>query len=575
MFVAAIDFGTTYSGYAFQARANFKTDPLQNIISNNWESSVPGLSHKTPTCILFDKHQQFHSFGNDAEQKYNALAADGETWNWYFFKRFKMTLYKEEALSRGTVIRDDKGMDMPAMIVFTESLKYLKDHLLKTLERTSVDIKPQDIHWVITVPAIWTDSAKQFMREAAINAEIHTDMISLSLEPEAASLFCRYLPVQRVTGVSQAEIRSFSIGDKYMILDCGGGTVDITVHEIQEDSTLRELAKANGGECGGTQVDEKFISLLNDLFGPDVMEVICQRYRDDYLQLMQSFEIKKRRISPGLSATETIQISASFTDTYKELNNIDIANNPSIPQRLKGKVTFTKDKVRVDADVMKDLFTDVCGEICKQAREFFSSIREHNIDKILMVGGFSESEMLQVKVRETFPRVSLIIPEEAGLAVLKGAVLFGHNPKMITARVCKYSYGIRAFKHFEPGLDPQEKRVVQGDLVLCKDYFSKHATIGQEYKTKEKVYTQEYVPSDASGSKLEVWVYTSPRKHPLYIDEEGSRKIGEISIPLQNTKGKDNPVKVQFVFGDTELKVKVKDTVTGQKKDADFDLLGL
>jgi hypothetical protein len=29
MFVAAIDFGTTYSGYAFQTRADFKTDPLQ------------------------------------------------------------------------------------------------------------------------------------------------------------------------------------------------------------------------------------------------------------------------------------------------------------------------------------------------------------------------------------------------------------------------------------------------------------------------------------------------------------------------------------------------------------------
>jgi hypothetical protein len=320
-------------------------------------------------------------------------------------------------------------------------------------------------------------------------------------------------------------------------------------------------------------VDEKFISLLNDLFGPDVMEVICQRFREDYLDVMQSFEIKKRRISPDLSGIETIKIPVSFTNTYKELNNIDIANNPSIPQRLKGKVTFTNDKVRVDADVMKDLFTDVCAEICQKAKEFFSSITEHKIDKILMVGGFSESEMLQVKVRKTFPRVKLIIPEEAGLAVLKGAVLFGHNPKMITARVCKYSYGIRAFKHFEPGLDPPEKREVQGDLVLCKDYFSKHATIGQEYKTEEKVYTQEYVPSDASGSKLEVWVYTSPKKHPLYIDEEGSRKIGELSIPLQNTKGKDNPVKVQFVFGDTELKVKVEDTVTGQEKDAYFDLL--
>jgi len=28
-------------------------------------------------------------------------------------------------------------------------------------------IHDEDYHWVITVPAIWTDGAKQFMREAA------------------------------------------------------------------------------------------------------------------------------------------------------------------------------------------------------------------------------------------------------------------------------------------------------------------------------------------------------------------------------------------------------------------------
>jgi len=29
-------------------------------------------------------------------------------------------------------------------------------------------IKPTEIGWVLTVPAIWSDAAKQFMREAAV-----------------------------------------------------------------------------------------------------------------------------------------------------------------------------------------------------------------------------------------------------------------------------------------------------------------------------------------------------------------------------------------------------------------------
>jgi len=53
------------------------------------------------------------------------------------------------------------------MLVFGEAIKYLKDHLLKALNKQGTLVGNDDIHWVLTVPAIWADSAKQFMREAA------------------------------------------------------------------------------------------------------------------------------------------------------------------------------------------------------------------------------------------------------------------------------------------------------------------------------------------------------------------------------------------------------------------------
>ena len=52
---------------------------------------------------------------------------------------------------------------MLALEVFGESIRYLKDHALHQLGGTFDD----DIQWVLTVPAIWDDSAKQFMRLAA------------------------------------------------------------------------------------------------------------------------------------------------------------------------------------------------------------------------------------------------------------------------------------------------------------------------------------------------------------------------------------------------------------------------
>ena len=61
------------------------------------------------------------------------------------------------------------GKVLPAVTVFGLSIKYLTQDMLKTGEHTvGGGITMADVHWVLTVPAIWSDAAKQFMREAAI-----------------------------------------------------------------------------------------------------------------------------------------------------------------------------------------------------------------------------------------------------------------------------------------------------------------------------------------------------------------------------------------------------------------------
>lgn len=57
---------------------------------------------------------------------------------------------------------------MAALVVFTESLKYLIDSLLNDARKQQSEINLQDIKWILTVPAIWSDPAKAFMRKAAV-----------------------------------------------------------------------------------------------------------------------------------------------------------------------------------------------------------------------------------------------------------------------------------------------------------------------------------------------------------------------------------------------------------------------
>ena len=86
----AIDFGTTYSGYAFSFRHD-KTN-IQTFLwkTRNYESV------KTPTCILFDSMKRFHSFGLEAEDAYAELSREGGANSMYFFKQFKLSLHKDK-----------------------------------------------------------------------------------------------------------------------------------------------------------------------------------------------------------------------------------------------------------------------------------------------------------------------------------------------------------------------------------------------------------------------------------------------------------------------------------------------
>ena len=59
------------------------------------------------------------------------------------------------------------------MDIFSISIKYLKDSMLNELnKRVTTTILATDIDFVLTVPAIWGDAAKMFMREAAIQVSL-------------------------------------------------------------------------------------------------------------------------------------------------------------------------------------------------------------------------------------------------------------------------------------------------------------------------------------------------------------------------------------------------------------------
>jgi len=100
--VVAIDFGTTFSGYAFsfvQDRDALVGDevgesmPSHIHMMRRWEGGDPGvINQKTPTTLLLTPDGQFNSFGFTARDFYHDLdSMDAQ--RWLYFEKFKMTLH--------------------------------------------------------------------------------------------------------------------------------------------------------------------------------------------------------------------------------------------------------------------------------------------------------------------------------------------------------------------------------------------------------------------------------------------------------------------------------------------------
>lgn len=134
--------------------------PERIVTDQKWQCETPNL--KTRTDVLLDSSFNLLSFGEKALQDYFSL---DEKDSHYFFEKFKMSLFGEQMTQRPT-IRATNGKQVPAMSVFSQALRFMMQHVMERLRTgIAVQVLPSDILWVLTVPAIWSNGAKQLMRE--------------------------------------------------------------------------------------------------------------------------------------------------------------------------------------------------------------------------------------------------------------------------------------------------------------------------------------------------------------------------------------------------------------------------
>ena len=351
--------------------------------------------------------------------------------------------------------------------------------------------------------------------------------------------------------------------------------MDVTVHEVRSGGSLKELCKASGGAWGGTKVDEAFRQMLINIFGKSVLEKYQEKHPDDYLDIFRNFEVKKRDISPDKNTKITLHVRAGLKDLFFEETRKDLEETIK-DNEFTDDIKLIADKLKITASVYRNMFKEATDSIVGHVKTLLAEPSTSGMSTILMVGGFSESDMLQHAIRKNFPDMKLIIPREPGLAVLKGAVIYGHNPNCIVERVCRYTYGIEISTPFNDEKHDRTKKVEIEGKWYCEDIFDKHVEIGQTVKFGEKQAEKSYTPLKENQSSISFAIYTSKSKETMYTTDDSCSKIGSFTIKdIDRSLPRDSrTVKVSFTFSSTEIEIYAIEVKTGKKVTCNLDFLG-
>ncbi|MFC8626351.1 Hsp70 family protein [Streptomyces anulatus] len=564
--VAAVDFGTHGTGFAWapvDARNSRVEDRVVNFC-NRWPA-MPVATAKNLTALLLDENGDVAAWGFDARKRSLTMRPEQLAKHRYL-TAFKMALDGDPLVATGdegtpltSADTDAVGTGKKWLPAFGAIAAYLQCIREQAIDQITASGYSEDvIRWCLTIPGSWSDFQKQVMRDAAKTAGFPTEegRLLLAYEPEAAAHHARVSGTRverRGRGSKAATL--MTPGVRFLVVDCGGGTVDTTAYENDPDGLMVELARAEGAKLGSNYINEAFLDLLaKRLGGHEVVTQLRQQHPGAYLELLDAWERTKLNITFKHADTEYITLPAAVDRFIDDATRTRLA-------RLQDDVT---DAIAVSPEESRSLFETVVPGILQLIDEQLEAMQKTAVKRaqppvVLLVGGFGTSAYLQASVEEHVAgRAQFLVAPDPNVAVLFGAVHFCYEPHT-RARRAKLTYGVQTSMLFEEGIDPEEGKYQDEDKRdLCKDRFSVFVRQGDAVPTEKEV-NRSYQPVFANQDALTIPLYTSDRPDPRYTHDGGCVKVGEVAVDLTKVMRfalEDRGVRVFMKFGETEVKVR-------------------
>ena len=261
---------------------------------------------------------------------------------------------------------------------------------------------------IITVPAYFNDSQRQATKDAGSIAGLNVKRIIN--EPTAASL------------AYSIDLKKKA---KIIVYDFGGGTIDISVLDVQ-NGIIKVLATAGNTHLGGNNFD---IALTQKLTREFANEHRIDLSRDK--AALQRIREAAENAKIELSAVEECEINLPF-----------IAESEDGPVHLIKYLRRSEFETLIKKDVESTL------EICARALQN-ASLHIDDIDEFLLVGGSTRIPFVQQKVKEFFKREPnrKVNPDEivAMGAAAQGSIIKGESKDILLLDVTPLALGVKTF----------------------------------------------------------------------------------------------------------------------------------
>ncbi|MCT9093941.1 hypothetical protein N4G70_34550 [Streptomyces sp. ASQP_92] len=612
-----LDFGTFGSGVSYFFKGNNEGGSTQKIptLLSSWPGQ-PVASPKNLSALLIDSETKVAAWGYDARRR--ALTqVPGENAPRYY-SSFKMGLMEElvcvvdgeghdqegesadnqdeEELAPGSEDVDDHDeddaeewkspIDAPApgleprllppdlreLSVRKRSEALIEAYLRCLYSAALEEIRAagyseHDIRWCVTVPAIWTDEQKQTTRDLAIRAGMPAEdgRLILALEPEAAAHYARASGVNVAGTESKEDTDLTAPGCRFIVVDCGGGTADLTAYENDEDGRMVESGLPSGGPHGSDLINHAFRTrLLVDRFGdPEIVQSLAAQHPEAMLELSEAWERAKLDFGPDEKDPICINLPAAI---YRGLG-------AQVRKRLARKQAGESYALIITPAETAELFDTVVPDILDlidgQLKECENASQPGSSEPlVLLVGGFAASRYLQHGVKQRVEgRARVLVPPEPGAAVLFGAAYYAYDPQT-RARRSRLTYGASVCRRFEEGVDPAETRWTASDGIdRCRTRFSKLVTRGDLIDTGIEA-RESYVPVEPTSRRMDIDLYSSTEPDPRYFTDPGCKHVGFIRVDLSKAMAfalEDRGVDLYLSFGETQVKARAVVEKSGEE----------